>query len=120
MKRVCSVLLVLCLMLSFTACGETAEPEESGIALPFGLKFGMTYDEFAAKLSENGLTAAPLKPASNNDGYFPDGVESDDLWVYGLADLAAIANENLSAREREAALCREELSARAIRLFEKL
>ncbi|MBQ6705475.1 MAG: glutamyl-tRNA reductase [Opitutales bacterium] len=51
---------------------------------------------------------------------FPDGVESDDLWVYGLADLAAIANENLSAREREAALCREELSARSIRLFEKL
>lgn len=51
---------------------------------------------------------------------FPDSAESDDLWVYGLADLAAIANENLSAREREAALCREELSARAIRLFEKL
>lgn len=51
---------------------------------------------------------------------FPDGVESDDLWIYGLADLAAIANENLSAREREAALCREELSARAARLFEKL
>lgn len=75
MKRVCSVLLVLCLMLSFTACGETAEPEENGVALPFGLTFGMTYDEFAAKLSENGLTANPLKPASNNDGYFPDGVE---------------------------------------------
>ena len=51
---------------------------------------------------------------------FPEGVESDDLWIYGLEDLAEIANENLSAREREAVACRKELFLRAVRLFEKL
>ena len=90
MKRVCSVLLVLCLMLSFTACGETAEPEESGIALPFGLKFGMTYDEFAAKLSENDLTANPLEPDSDDDGYFSNGVElpvdDPEVWDFIKSD----------------------------------
>lgn len=50
-------------------------PEEAAFPLPFGLTFGMTYDQFAAKLAENGLTAAPLEAASNNAGYFPDGVE---------------------------------------------
>lgn len=51
---------------------------------------------------------------------FPSGVESDDLWIYGLEDLAKIANENLAAREREAAFCREELARRAARVFESL
>lgn len=51
---------------------------------------------------------------------FPEGVKSDDLWIYGLEDLAEIANENLSAREREAVNCRKELFSRAVRLFEKL
>lgn len=48
---------------------------------------------------------------------FPAEISADDLWVYGLEDLAAIANENLSAREREAELCREELAVRARRIF---
>lgn len=48
---------------------------------------------------------------------FPADADSDDLWIYGLEDLAAIANENLSAREREAGICREELSARAERVM---
>lgn len=51
---------------------------------------------------------------------FPSDVEADSLWLYGLEDLAAIANENLSAREREATLCREELARRARRVFESL
>lgn len=51
---------------------------------------------------------------------FPSGVESDELWIYGLEDLAEIANENLSAREREAASCRAELARRAEELFRKL
>ena len=79
MKRVLSILLTLCLMLTLAACGgeetTTPAPEESGIALPFGLKFGTTYDEWAAQLSANGLTATPLEAAQNNTGYFPDGVE---------------------------------------------
>ncbi len=51
---------------------------------------------------------------------FPTGVSADELWIYGLEDLAEIANENLSTREREAAACREELSARARRVFSAL
>lgn len=51
---------------------------------------------------------------------FPTGVSADELWIYGLEDLAEIANENLFAREREAAACREELSARARRVFSAL
>lgn len=51
---------------------------------------------------------------------FPSGVESDELWLYGLEDLAEIANKNLSAREREAVACRAELARRAEALFEKL
>ncbi len=51
---------------------------------------------------------------------FPSVEESDALWIYGLEDLAGIANENLAAREREAALCRGELSRRARRVFEAL
>ena len=80
MKKVWSIICVLLLTLGLTACGGeetpavTPDPEETGIALPFGLSFGMTYDEFAAKLAENGLTATPLEAASNNAGYFPDGV----------------------------------------------
>lgn len=51
---------------------------------------------------------------------FPAVAEADSLWIYGLEDLAAIANENLSAREREASLCREELAKRARRVFDAL
>lgn len=51
---------------------------------------------------------------------FPSEIESDSLWVYGLEDLAVIANENLASREREAKLCRRELAARARRVFEAL
>lgn len=48
---------------------------------------------------------------------FPSDVKSDDLWLYGLEDLAEIANENLARREREAVACREELRLRAEKLF---
>lgn len=51
---------------------------------------------------------------------FPQGVSADELWLYGLEDLAAIANENLSAREREADACREELKQRSRRLCASL
>lgn len=51
---------------------------------------------------------------------FPAEVEADDLWLYALEDLAEIANENLSARERESVACREELARRAQRVFDAL
>lgn len=48
---------------------------------------------------------------------FPTNVKSDDLWLYGLEDLAEIANENLARREREAIACRDELALRAAKVF---
>lgn len=51
---------------------------------------------------------------------FPDKIEADTLWVYGLENLAQIANENLAAREREAVFCRKELLMRAERVFKAL
>lgn len=51
---------------------------------------------------------------------FPSGVEADSLWIYGLEDLAAIANENLASREREAEVCRTELLRRARLVFDAL
>lgn len=51
---------------------------------------------------------------------FPSNVEADELWIFGLEDLAEIANENLAAREREAVICREELTLRAGRVFDAL
>ena len=63
-----------------------------------------------------------IAPAYQNEKArnFPSGVASDELWVYGLEDLASIANENLAAREREAFACREEFSRRAERVFARL
>ncbi|MBQ3202534.1 MAG: hypothetical protein IJB36_02695 [Clostridia bacterium] len=115
MKKVVSLLLVLCLLLGLTACGNepvetedtptekktttTTAPEETDIALPFGLKFGMSYDEFAAKLSENGLTANPLKPATDQPGYKPDvmPLPTDDpsIWKFTGSKLL----QNLSGKE---------------------
>lgn len=51
---------------------------------------------------------------------FPADAEADSLWIYGLDDLAVIANENLASREREATTCRVELSRRARRVFDAL
>lgn len=51
---------------------------------------------------------------------FPGSVSSDELWIYGLEDLAAIANENLALREREADVCRREFSLRAGRVFSQI
>lgn len=51
---------------------------------------------------------------------FPEIGADDALWVYGLEELAEIANANLAAREREAAACRRELFRRAAAVFAKL
>ena len=103
-------LVMLVGMLSLTACGKKEDTkktekndevveEESGIALPFDLKFGMSYDEFAAKLSENGLVANPLKPAADQSGYKPDvmPLPTDDpsIWKFTGSELL----QNLSGKE---------------------
>lgn len=109
MKRVFSVLLTLCLMVTFTACGgeETPAPapeEPAGIALPFGLSFGMTETDFAAKLTAAGLTAPAVEPASNNTGYFSDGVElpleDPTVWEFlGSDTLKTVASKDLPATD---------------------
>ena len=113
MKKAITLLLALCMLTGLCACGNnsgdtantptekstTAPTEETGIALPFGLKFGITYDEFANQLSENGLTANPLKPAADQSGYKPDvmPLPTDDpsIWKFTGSELL----QNLSGKE---------------------
>ena len=77
-------LVMLVGMLSLTACGKKEDTkktekndevveEESGIALPFDLKFGMSYDDFCDALEAHELTAPALD--ADEGSYFSDGVE---------------------------------------------
>lgn len=75
------LLAVLFLMCCFTGCGSGEEPvgeqqeqqKETGVQwMPYGLTFGMTYDEAKAKNSE----MPEIAPAKANDGYF-----SEAQWV---------------------------------------
>ena len=104
MKKLLSFALVLCLLVGLTACGknekkketektekneevvEEVVEEESGIALPLDLKFGMSYDDFCDALEAHELTAPALDV--DEDGYFSDGVELplDDPSVWDFID----------------------------------
>lgn len=48
----------------------------------------------------------------------PDLATLDYCFLYNLEDLAAIANENLAARQQEVSLCRQHLADRAHRIWQ--
>lgn len=66
MKKLFALCLSALLLLSLFGCGEAEKEEKQPAYLPFGLKFGMSYD--AAVKQHSGIPA--LKPADSNDGYF--------------------------------------------------
>lgn len=97
MKKVLSVVLCVCMLLSFAACTNEQKPQETTapeapkeIWLPYGLEFGMSYDEFCAKLEAAGVTAPSLRPATANDGYVAGliDVEPTDqtFWSFFASD----------------------------------
>ncbi len=92
MKKLIALILVLVLSLSLAACGggETATKDDE--LLPFGLRFGMTYDE----VKEVCEALPELTPATANDGYITGTVEfeTEDIEAY-LADVFKADSEML-------------------------
>lgn len=75
-----------------------------------------TLREIARSRGEKPLLLIDLGVPHN----FPPDVDAPNLQICGLDELAQIANGRLALREREAAACRADLTARAERLFSAL
>ena len=78
-KKLLSVILCFVMLFSFSACQEQTSVKDDQSWMPFGLQFGMTYDEFSKQLSSHGIDAPALVSADANAGYVTDGVVSLDL-----------------------------------------
>ena len=94
MKKTLSLLLVLLLTLGlFAACQKLEERTDgtapadaaSEVLLPMGLEFGMTYEEFTAKLAENGFTFASWETPTDHRS--DTGFDSPFLLLSGTDDL---------------------------------
>ncbi|MBR4744707.1 MAG: hypothetical protein IK082_11060 [Oscillospiraceae bacterium] len=95
MKKTISLLLVLLLTLGlFAACQKLEERTDgtapadaaSEVLLPLGLEFGMTYEEFTAKLAENGFTFASWETPKNHES--DTGFDSPQLNIFGYENPA--------------------------------
>ena len=67
----------------------------------------------------------PSKPLFIIDASVPRNVEEaasqvDNVFLYNMDDISAIANENLQSRLSEVDRCRIALSKRALRLWEQM
>lgn len=100
-------LVMLVSMLSLTACDKKEKEEkekvvekEAAFALPFDLKFGMSYDDFCDTLEAEGLTAPALEAEEDEDGYFSDGVKLplDDPAVWDFIE-SDFLNRHASGEE---------------------
>ncbi len=74
---------------------------------------------------ENAMKKRPAKPLFIIDASVPRNVEEeaariDNVFLYNMDDVSAIANENLQSRLSEVERCRTALSKRAIRLWEQM
>ena len=84
MKRIIAVLLsVLCVLSLLAGCSSKGEVKEENKFLPYGLEFGMTYDE--AKKAHKDIPE--LEDATANTGYFC-GVEFDDETYVNMFELS--------------------------------
>ena len=86
MKKILCTLLTLILLFSYSGCSREKQSAGSKHAdnvtqavdwMPFGLEFGMTYNEFASKLKSAGIAVSALKRADANAGYVVDGIFLD-------------------------------------------
>lgn len=76
-KQIISALI--CIVMLFSLCACQTSKEDTPCLLPFGLEFGMTYDQFAKQLKERGIDAPAITPASSNAGFFTDDGISPDI-----------------------------------------
>jgi glutamyl-tRNA reductase len=77
------------------------------------------------KLIEEHLGKRPRRPLFLIDLAVPRDINRDvselqNVYLYDLADLAEIANENLRSREQEVETCLQELEQKASYMWEKL
>ena len=76
-------------------------------------------------LVENAMKKRPSKPLFIIDASVPRNVEEsaslvENVFLYNMDDVSAIANENLQSRLSEVDRCRVALSKRALRLWEQM
>ena len=67
----------------------------------------------------------PSKPLFLIDASVPRNIEehaanTDNVYLYNMDDVSAIANENLKSRKAEVDRCRGALANRAIKLWEQM
>lgn len=96
MKKIISCILILTLALGLlAACSggsedgtTTGAPVDaaSEVLLPMGLEFGMTYEEFTAKLAENGFTFDARETPKNHES--DTGFDSPHLILFGYENPA--------------------------------
>ncbi len=77
------------------------------------------------KQVESAMSKRPSKPLFLIDAAVPRNVEEsaarvDNVFLYNMDDVSAIANENLQSRLAEVERCRMALSKRALRLWEQM
>lgn len=100
-KKIISVILCLAMLFCFGACQKQSHKETSPSWMPYGLQFGMTYDEFKQQLSSCGVDAPSLKPADANASYvleraiFPVSQDSSVWDFLGSATMKKLADEEL-------------------------
>jgi glutamyl-tRNA reductase len=77
------------------------------------------------KQVESAMKKRPSKPLFVIDASVPRNVEEavssvENVYLYNMDDVSAIANENLQSRLAEVERCRTALSKRALRLWEQM
>ena len=97
-KKHTSMILCVVVLFSLSACRKQENVKDSRQWMPFGLEFGMTYDEFSQQLSEAGVAVPALSPADANVGFVTDAVKVDvndgSVWDFlGSPTMKKLASE---------------------------
>lgn len=87
-RQIISIIVCIVMLFCFSACQAQTSDEDTQCWMPFGLQFGMTYDEFSKQLSSHGINVPALKPADSNAGFLTDGIDLDvnDSTVWEFLD----------------------------------
>ena len=103
-RKLISIILCIVVLFSFSACQKLENVKDSRQWMPFGLEFGMTYDEFSRQLSKAGVAVPALKPADANVGFVTDAVKVDlndgTVWDFlGSPTMKKLAAEEIDASD---------------------
>lgn len=86
-KKLISFIVCMVILFSFSACQtqpseqqpseQPQSKEDTQCWMPYGLKFGMTYDEFSQQLTKMGIPVPALSPADSNAGFVAESIHPD-------------------------------------------